>query len=764
MIAATPMFSIAAILLLLVGGGVTIVLGTIILVRVGGAILTAVGTVFGRIFEFIGGIVGDAARLIGALLAAVVFIPLALVNVVIGRWSAANHFADAFRREIGILGGRAWSIAVRRPLRLLFLEGMLEGVEQRAADAVVQAPGPDLPRNGGEFPGFEVTGSLPSGGSGARLFIARPDEKTRRRLLGEPEEVVIKSFALAEGSSLPQIVRESRSLDAARRLGLVLAHELNESRFWYAMPYHPGDNLSVVVRHAHGFADEKGLDRAELDRLIGYGLDLVRTLDRYHLAGMWHKDVKPDNIIVHDGAAHLVDFGLVSSLKSAMTLTTHGTEYFRDPEMVRMAMDGVKVHEVNGAKFDLFGAGAVLYFMLENTFPAHGGLSRFERPSPEALRMIVRRAMADYHHRYENAAEMLADLEYVAVAADPWAVKPAQLPSLGGEPMAAAPASPPTDVASVIPPRRTTPPPPVVVQTGTSGGSRPAIRVTGWWTGSYQSSDGGRPRARVQVANARSRAAHRRRSVTPPGRRPVSAMLALLVMGVISAVVGAALTFGWSGARSVDTTTNETSIVARELATWRDLLKKPAGIDRPRVIVLDDQGGLDESSAIRLADDVRTELESEGWVVADDSESEARVRAMPGISRLSWSTEEAEASGFDVVFWIRSGDIGNGEPETRLARLIRIVPGQTREIEVDVVRPRVDRVPEGPEATATVEVEGMDRLIRIEMERAFERSFGEAGEGSTLGASWGRPGARLSYVEATSQAIAVASGHRLHLN
>jgi serine/threonine protein kinase len=298
-----------------------------------------------------------------------------------------------------IISRRCWSILVRRPLRLLFLDSMLEGVEVRAADVIREAPGPDRPSRGVEFPGFEIVGSLPSGGSGAKLYIARPDEKTRARLEGRPEEVVIKSFALAEGSSLPQIVRESRSLESGRRLGLVLAHDLGETQFWYAMPYHPGDHLGVVVRDAHQAEFEDGLRGNRLREMLGYAMDLVRTLDRYHGEGLWHKDVKPDNIIVHDGSAHLVDFGLVTSLRSAMTLTTHGTEYFRDPEMVRMAMRGVKVHEVDGAKFDVYGAGAVLYYILENTFPGHGGLSRFERPAPEAARWIVRRAMADYGQR-----------------------------------------------------------------------------------------------------------------------------------------------------------------------------------------------------------------------------------------------------------------------------------------------------------------------------------------------------------------------------
>ena len=308
------------------------------LIVAGGSVLRGIGAVLSRILEFVGGIFGDVARIVGAVAAILVFVPLVLLNVVIARWSAANHFSDAVAREVSILGRQSWSLVVRRPLRLLFLDGVLEGLEVRTVDAVRAAPGPDRPAKGIDFPGFEVVGSLPSGGSGAKLYIARPDEATRARLAGTPEEVVIKSFALAEGSSLPQIVRESRSLDSARRLGLVLAHQLDDRQFWYAMPYHPGDHLGIVVRNAHEADFEDGLQGDRLREMMGYAIDLVATLDRYHREGLWHKDVKPDNIIVHDGRAHLVDFGLVTSLRSAMTLTTHGTEYFRDPEMVRMAM------------------------------------------------------------------------------------------------------------------------------------------------------------------------------------------------------------------------------------------------------------------------------------------------------------------------------------------------------------------------------------------------------------------------------------------
>jgi hypothetical protein len=241
---------------------------------------------------------------------------------------------------------------------------------------------------------------------------------------------VIKCFALTEGSSLPQIVRESRALECAKQLGHVLDHGMDKHRFYYVMPYHPGDHLGLIARQMHGECGGRGLDHKHLRLVMSHSSDLLATLSAYHKGGLWHKDVKPENVIVHDGRAHLVDLGLVTPLRSAMTLTTHGTEYFRDPEMVRQALRGVKVHQVDGAKFDIYAVGAVIYFMIENTFPAHGGLSRFVMPSPEALRWIVRRSMTEYNQRYSTADEMLADLEYVARASNAFAIKPADLPSM----------------------------------------------------------------------------------------------------------------------------------------------------------------------------------------------------------------------------------------------------------------------------------------------------------------------------------------------
>jgi len=390
-----------------------------------------------HIFTFVVGMLGDTLRLFGALITSLIYVPLVLVNIVIGRWSAARHFGRGLQDELIAAGHCAYRVVIGHPARLLLLSPLTEGIEQRIPDAIAQAPGSDRPsRRTGQFDGYTIVGSLPTGGSGGKLYIADPSEQKlaafARAGNRDVDQVVIKSFSLRDGSTMPQIVRESRALEAARNLGLILDHELSDERFYYVMPYVPGENLTVVTKRLHAESGAAGLDHRRLRDALSHIADLLTALDYYHRGGLWHKDVKPDNIIVFNGKAHLVDLGLVTPLRSGMTLTTHGTEYFRDPELVRMALRGAKVHEVNGVKFDIYGAGAVLYSVIENSFPAHGALSQISKKCPEALRWVVRRAMTDMHQRYSSAAEMLADLRAIQDAPDPFALKPVDLPSMSG--------------------------------------------------------------------------------------------------------------------------------------------------------------------------------------------------------------------------------------------------------------------------------------------------------------------------------------------
>ncbi|MBX3323042.1 MAG: hypothetical protein KF757_08645 [Phycisphaeraceae bacterium] len=458
------------------------------------------GMVARHIGRFVIGMFSDFFRTIGAVVLLFILAPLTVLNVVLGRWSASAHYGRAFKNEVKTASVSVYRLIVGHPLRFLGLGGVTEGLEKRLPRVIAEAPGADKPaRRVGMFEGYTIIGSLPGGGSGSKLFIAEPNEIKRaafeRQGFGAIDQVVIKSFRLDDGSSLPQIVRESRALDAAKKLGLVFEHELTNDRFFYVMRYVPGESLATLTTRMHGLSPAQGLSDHHLRTTLSYTTDLLTSLAAYHDGGLWHKDVKPDNIIVDGKQAHLVDFGLVTPLRSAMTLTTHGTEYFRDPELVRQALRGVKVHQIDGTRFDVYAAGAVLYSIIENSFPAHGGLSQITKRCPEAVRWIVRRAMADYDKRYASAHEMLADVNAVLAAVDPFAVRPIDLPSMSQRPVDLPHA--PVDVVA----HAASPVPPPVPHAAPAGGAsvpesparpvpkrllgRPSLAVTSWWTGKY---------------------------------------------------------------------------------------------------------------------------------------------------------------------------------------------------------------------------------------------------------------------------------------
>ncbi|MGP1272290.1 MAG: protein kinase domain-containing protein [Phycisphaerales bacterium] len=521
--------------------GVTLIaiLAAIVVVFLFVPVVKLIGKLIAHIVTTVVAAITDVFRFVGTVLVLPVFMVLAVMSVVFGRWSAAGHYGRAVSHEFRSAGLCLYRVVLGHPLKLVGLHALVEGFEKRLPEVMAAAPGPDKPRGRkNQFEGYTIVGSLAGGGSGGRLYIAEPDELKRaafaKRGVHDAERVVIKTFSVSEGSTLPQIIRESRALDAAKRLGLILEHALTTERFFYVMRYIPGEPLSIITQREHAEASPEGLGPVALRRMLGYAEDVLVTLDRYHTGGLWHKDIKPDNIIVDQTGAHIVDLGLITPLRSAMTLTTHGTEYFRDPELVRMALKGVKVNEVNGEKFDIYAAAAVMYSMIENSFPAHGGLSQLTRRCPESVRWIIRRGMAEYDRRYETVRDMLADLRFVLSAEDPSSVKPAHLPSMRGvreePPVAEAPAAEPVFAPPPPPvtpaPRPAAPVPPVPQR-------RPKVKVANWWTGVYtvlDETDAALENLDASLADARpthppaGRAA-RRSPVPPPVRRPAHEQL-----------------------------------------------------------------------------------------------------------------------------------------------------------------------------------------------------------------------------------------------
>jgi serine/threonine-protein kinase len=135
---------------------------------------------------------------------------------------------------------------------------------------------------------------------------------------------------------------------------------------YIVMEFVPGDTLWTFA-YTHNPSARKAT------RIV---LDTALTLGEVHAAGVFHRDVKPDNILIRGGSERpiLIDFG-IGSFASAPTVTGSqlppGTEEFRSPEQLRFR----RAHEDDDARYEfgpadeLWALGVTYYWLLTDALP-----------------------------------------------------------------------------------------------------------------------------------------------------------------------------------------------------------------------------------------------------------------------------------------------------------------------------------------------------------------------------------------------------------
>lgn len=128
-----------------------------------------------------------------------------------------------------------------------------------------------------------------------------------------------------------------------------------------------GPTLKAWVE-AHGAPPYPELAAAIVERLAD-------ALAHAHEAGVIHRDIKPDNIMITAGGAlKLLDFGIASLQAELPRLTQTGTMLGSPAHMSPEAIDGAEID----ARSDVFSLGTLLYWLCTGELP-------FSAPNPSAL-------------------------------------------------------------------------------------------------------------------------------------------------------------------------------------------------------------------------------------------------------------------------------------------------------------------------------------------------------------------------------------------
>ncbi|MDC0675008.1 serine/threonine-protein kinase [Nannocystis radixulma] len=170
---------------------------------------------------------------------------------------------------------------------------------------------------------------------------------------------------------------------------------------YFAMQFVSGGNLRDAVMSG----------RLSVNKRLQILLTVAEALAFAHERGIFHRDVKPSNILVSDDfTPYLTDFDLVRAEDTTGgTAGGLGTVIYAAPEMMERASEA-------DARADVYGLGMTLAFLfyerdltmdvIRNTDRLIGELS-----VPESIRMVIRTAITwNREHRFRTAAEFRAAL------------------------------------------------------------------------------------------------------------------------------------------------------------------------------------------------------------------------------------------------------------------------------------------------------------------------------------------------------------------
>lgn len=227
------------------------------------------------------------------------------------------------------------------------------------------------------IPGYRIVRTLGVGGM-ATVYLAIQESFER--------EVALKvmSKALTENSDFTErFLREARIVSSLVHPHIVTVYDVgvHDGHHYLSMEYIPGRDVKDSMGELSGA------------QIISIIQDVALALDYAGKKGYVHRDVKPENIMLHadGGRAVLMDFGIARAANGVNSMTQTGialgTPHYMSPEQAR----GQSVD----VRSDLYSLGVVFYLLLTGGVPFDAdtavavGIKHISEPVPKLPRELA---------------------------------------------------------------------------------------------------------------------------------------------------------------------------------------------------------------------------------------------------------------------------------------------------------------------------------------------------------------------------------------
>lgn len=200
---------------------------------------------------------------------------------------------------------------------------------------------------------YEMLRLLSSGGMG-EVYLARQTSAVEGFATLAAIKVLLKNLS-TNRSFVEMFLEEARIVGRLQHKNIVQIRDIAEhdGHYYMVMEYIPGQTLRELL------GDASIRDRPLFDPRLGCQVfsELASALASAHAAGLIHRDISPNNIMISDdGVPKLIDFGIARAVGSA-SLTSPGTLKgkfgYMAPEYVR--------GEAYDARVDVFSLGIVMW-------------------------------------------------------------------------------------------------------------------------------------------------------------------------------------------------------------------------------------------------------------------------------------------------------------------------------------------------------------------------------------------------------------------